>query len=135
MKQNKLFIIGILGSVAVALGALGAHFLKAKMQAGLITADQLSGFDTASKYQLFHAIVLLALFFYNKEHNFKWINASAKLIILGTLLFSGSLFILTTRNLTGLNSVGFLGPITPLGGLALIAGWVCLIVQSLKYKK
>lgn len=135
MKNYFLTVAGIFGATGVALGALGAHFLKAKMQAGIITADQLAGFDTAAKYQLFHSIALLIIFFANKDKNLKWLNVGANLFIIGIILFSGSLYILTTRSLTGLESVMFLGPITPLGGIALIGGWVCLVVQSFKLKK
>jgi uncharacterized membrane protein YgdD (TMEM256/DUF423 family) len=135
MKKYFLTIAGILGATGVALGALGAHFLKTKMQAGLITADQLSGFETATKYQLFHALGLLFIFFINKDKNLKWFTVGANLFIIGIILFSGSLYLLTTRNLIGMDALRFLGPITPIGGVALIAGWICLIIQSVKSKK
>lgn len=135
MKNYFLTVAGIFGASGVALGALGAHFLKAKMQAGIITPEQLAGFDTAAKYQLFHSIALLLLFFVNKDKNLKWITVGANLFIIGILLFSGSLYLLTTRALTGMEFLTFLGPITPLGGIALIGGWVCLIIQSFKLKK
>jgi uncharacterized membrane protein YgdD (TMEM256/DUF423 family) len=135
LKNYFLTVAGIFGATGVALGALGAHFLKAKMQAGIITPEQLAGFDTAAKYQLFHSIALLVLFFSAKDSNSKWLTIGANLFIIGIILFSGSLYILTTRALTGLESFTFLGPITPLGGVALIGGWVCLVVQSFKLKK
>lgn len=135
MKNSYLIITGILGATGVALGALGAHFLKGKMEAGLITPDQLSGFETATKYQLFHALALLAIFFYNQDKNLKWLNRASVLMITGVLLFSGSLYFLTTRNLMGMDGLRVLGPITPIGGLALIAGWCCLIIQGIQSKK
>ncbi|MFL5754355.1 MAG: DUF423 domain-containing protein [Bacteroidia bacterium] len=135
MKNYYLTITGILGASGVALGALGAHFLKNKMQSGLITTDQLSGFETGTKYQLFHALALLAIYFYNKDKNLKWLNRASVLFITGTLLFSGSLYLLTTRNLTGMEGLLYLGPITPLGGIALIAGWCCLIILAIQSKK
>lgn len=135
MKNYFLTIAGLFGASGVALGALGAHFLKAKMQAGTITQEQLAGFDTATKYQLFHAIVLLLLFFINKDKKLKWLTISANLFIIGTILFSGSLYLLSTRSLTGLEHITFLGPITPLGGIALIGGWICIIIQSFNVTK
>ncbi len=135
MKNYFLGVAGFLGASGVALGAFGAHFLKAKMLAGLITADQLSAFDTATKYQLFHALALLFLFFINKDNNLKWFNISAKLFITGILLFSGSLYLLTTRNLTGIEALSFLGPITPIGGLFLVGGWIGIMVQAFQFNK
>jgi uncharacterized membrane protein YgdD (TMEM256/DUF423 family) len=135
LKNYILGITGFLGASGVALGAFGAHTLKAKMQMGLITPDQLNGFDTAAKYQLFHTIALAALFFAAKDKNFRWLNIGAWFFIAGILLFSGSLYLLTTRSLTGMEFLTFLGPVTPFGGLVLMGGWICLIVQSFKFAK
>lgn len=130
LKNYFLTIAGFFGATGVALGAFGAHALKAKMQLGMITPEQLNAFDTASKYQLFHTIALAVLFFANKDKNLKWITVGANLFVIGIILFSGSLYLLTTRSLTGMEFLSFLGPVTPLGGLALMGGWLCLIVQA-----
>lgn len=132
MKKNNFIIASFFGTTAVALGALGAHFLKSKMQAGIISADQLSGFDTASKYQLFHAIVLLIIAFLQSDKQQKWLNYARYSFIIGILLFSFSIYLLSTRNLTGLQNISFLGPITPLGGLSLMAGWIFLGLHGVK---
>ncbi len=134
MKNIFLFLAGMFGATGVAFGALGAHALKIKMQEGLITADQLSGFETATKYQLFHTLALLTIYFMNKEKQYKLFNAAAYLFVTGIILFSGSLYLLTTRNLTGIGNLSILGPITPIGGVALIAAWVCIAIQGLKMK-
>ncbi len=134
MKNIFLFIAGLFGATGVAFGALGAHALKMKMHEGIITADQLSGFETATKYQLFHAIVLLVIYFMNKDKQYKLFNAAGYLFVIGIILFSGSLYLLTTRNLTGIGGLSILGPITPIGGVALIAAWVCVAIQGLKMK-
>ncbi len=135
MKNNTLTLATIFGASGVALGALGAHFLKNKMQEGLINADQLAGFDTATKYQLFHSILLLIIYLMNKEGTIKLLNGAANLIVFGILFFSGSIYFLTTKNLMGIENLKFLGPITPIGGLLLIAGWICLFIHSIKKNK
>ena len=134
MKNIFLFIAGLFGATGVAFGALGAHVLKIKMQEGIITADQLNGFETATKYQLFHALALLVVYFMNKDKQFKLFTIAAYLFTTGIILFSGSLYLLTTRNLTGIGGLSILGPITPIGGVALIAAWVCVAIQGLKMK-
>lgn len=135
MKNIFLFMAGLFGATGVAFGALGAHALKLKMQQGIITADQLSGFETATKYQLFHALALLLIYFMNKDKQFRLFTVAAYLFITGIILFSGSLYLLTTRNITGITAVSFLGPITPLGGIALIAAWVCIAIQAFRLNK
>ncbi|MHB8259347.1 MAG: DUF423 domain-containing protein [Bacteroidia bacterium] len=132
MKNTFSFLAGLLGATGVALGALGAHALKQKMQEGLLTPQQLMAFDTATKYQLMHAIVLFMLAYINKDKQHKLFTIAYYLIVLGVVFFSGSIYFLTTQNITGIN-VGFiLGPITPLGGISLIAGWVCIAIQALR---
>jgi uncharacterized membrane protein YgdD (TMEM256/DUF423 family) len=132
MRKNNFIISSFFGATAVAFGALGAHFLKSKLQAGIITADQLSGFDTATKYQLFHAIILLVITFIQTDKQQKWLNYAKYSFVAGILLFSFSIYLLSTRNLTGLHNISFLGPITPLGGLLLMLGWIFLGIHGIK---
>lgn len=135
MNTKKLFTIGILGASAVALGALGAHFLKSKIPSGLITLDQINGFDTGVKYQIYHTLAMLLLLvaghFYPSKY-FAWANA---FFFWGIILFSGSLYFLCTRNLIGADWLKFLGPITPLGGICFVIGWLCLCIPLLKSDK
>jgi uncharacterized membrane protein YgdD (TMEM256/DUF423 family) len=131
--MHKQFItIGILGAVAVALGALGAHALKNQLSGGLITPDQLNGFDTAVKYQMYHtlAMTLVLLIQANRPH--KLLKLANQLFLAGIILFSGSLYFLCTRNLIGADWLRFLGPVTPLGGLCFVAGWLCIAGTALK---
>ena len=132
MNDKKLTTIGLLGAIAVAFGALGAHFLKAKVELDLMTTDQLNGFDTGVKYQMYHSIMLFALFLLAKHHNHKFINWAYYCFIIGIVLFSGSLYLLCTRTLFHTEWLTFLGPITPLGGLFFIAGWILLAMVGLQ---
>lgn len=103
------------GAVGVVLGAFGAHALKVQL-----TAEQLVSWQTAVQYHLLHSVALLALggFAVATERSVAW---PAWLFTAGIALFSGSIYLLL---LTGAR---WLGPITPIGGLCLIAGWVALL--------
>jgi uncharacterized membrane protein YgdD (TMEM256/DUF423 family) len=132
MKNTFLFIAGLFGTTGVALGALGAHALKQKMQEGIITIDQLNAFDTGTKYQLMHAIVLFILAYINKNKQIKLYTIASYLLVIGVLFFSGSIYMLSTQNISGIHAGFIFGPITPLGGLLLIAAWTCITIQALK---
>jgi uncharacterized membrane protein YgdD (TMEM256/DUF423 family) len=115
------FILGsISGGLAVAFGAFGAHTLKDRL-----TEDALSTFETAARYQMVHALALLAVAFAVTQ----WPDSDLPVIagwlfVAGTFLFSGSLYLLS------LTDVRWLGAITPLGGTAFIAGWACLALAA-----
>lgn len=137
MKSTKqLVTIGILGAIAVALGALGAHFLKSKMALGLITADQLNGFDTGVKYHMYHVLGMLLVVILNSHQPPKrYLKYAYTFFLLGILLFSGSLYFLTTRQLLGADWLRFLGPVTPIGGIAFVAGWIFISLSAVEKKK
>ena len=132
MNSKKLTLIGLLGAIAVALGALGAHFLKGKLSTGLITPDQLNGFDTAVKYQIYHVLAMLALYLFSKHNTHKYIKWAFRSFLIGIVCFSGSLYFLCTRNLFGADWLKVLGPITPIGGLFFVAGWIFIALVGLK---
>jgi len=106
------------GAVAVALGAFGAHGLR-----GRIAPEQLASWQTAVHYQLLHAIALLALGLWSDATG-RPLGATPWLFAIGMLCFSGSIYGLV------LGSWRWLGPVTPLGGVALIAGWVALFLLA-----
>lgn len=135
MNQKKLIIIGLLGATAVALGALGAHFLKGKLSTGLITHDLLNGFDTAVKYQMYHVLAMFGLFIFSKHFNHTYLKYAYNCFLIGIFLFSGSLYFLCTRHLFGADWLSFLGPITPLGGLFFITGWLYISIAAFKKPK
>ena len=114
--DRLFFTLGSLsGFFGVALGAFAAHALKSRMN-----ADLLMIFETGVRYQMYHAFALLAVGWASTRWPGKVLNASGWLFIAGTIVFSGSLYALS------LSGVRWLGTITPIGGLALLAGWLCL---------
>ncbi len=120
-KANLLApIAAILGGVGVVLGALGAHSLEK-----ILSPQQLDSFETGVRYQLIHALALLALGLSENARRYTWTGA---FWISGTLLFSGSIYVLSALELSP-SMRGVLGPITPLGGLLLIAGWFGLAIK------
>lgn len=135
MKNSFFLIAGSLfGALAVIIGAFGAHGLKKYLDQGLLTEQNVVSFDTGVKYQMYHSIVLLIVFFLMERESSKWLTYSGWLFICGILLFSGSIYFLSTRGISNL-SVGFLGPVTPVGGLLFVAGWLTILIYALTYKK
>ncbi len=109
------------GFLAVALGAFAAHGLKSRL-----TAELLATFETGVRYQMYHALALLAAAWALTRWPGPVTAASGWLFVAGTLLFSGSLYALS---LTGEK---WLGAVTPVGGLAFLAGWLCLAWGAMK---
>jgi uncharacterized membrane protein YgdD (TMEM256/DUF423 family) len=132
MKNPFLTLAAFFGATGVAMGAMGAHFIREKMKSGLLDQFQYDAWSKAAVYQLFHSIVLLFVFFFYQQTNARLVKISGWLFTVGILFFSGSVYLLSTQPLTQI-SFGFLGPITPLGGLCFITGWILLLVQSVKH--
>ena len=122
-------IAAILGALAVALGAFGAHSLKA-----VLTPDQLQTFETGVRYQFYHTIALLFVGLLMISKPSKALNMAAGSFIAGICCFSGSLYLLATRGLLGIENLSLLGPITPIGGLFFIVGWIFVFVAVNKLK-
>ncbi|MCB4809531.1 DUF423 domain-containing protein [Tamlana sp. 62-3] len=122
MTQQVFIITGALfGMLAIILGAFGAHALKKTL-----SEDQLKSFETGVKYQMYHAIVLLLLGF-----NFQFsTSAMYWCFTIGIILFSFSIYGLVLSDAKG-KKLKFLGPITPIGGLLFVAGWLLIILQAL----
>jgi uncharacterized membrane protein YgdD (TMEM256/DUF423 family) len=130
--MNKRFLIAgaIFGGLGVALGAFGAHGLQ---QA---TTDEkiIHGFQTGVQYQVYHALALLitAIIYERNPHRFiKW---AGHCFITGILLFSGSLYLLTVLKIQDSSLVKIAGPVTPLGGVFFIAGWLLLLMGVVKLR-
>jgi uncharacterized membrane protein YgdD (TMEM256/DUF423 family) len=117
-------LAALLGFLGVAAGAFGAHGLR-----GLVAPEQLQTWETAADYQLLHAVALLAVSGWQQSTPSSrlqfWLLWACGLIAAGILLFSGSLYLLVLTNISAF------GPITPIGGLALLAGWLILLACGL----
>lgn len=129
---KKLSIVGVLGAIGVALGALGAHTLKNRISTGLITVDQVNGFDTAVNYQMYHVLAMLAIVILSQSFIHKFLKWAFNFFLAGIICFSGSLYFLCTRNLFNADWLKMLGPVTPIGGVLFIAGWMCLAFSLVK---
>lgn len=103
---------GLFGGLAVIAGAFGAHALRGRLSAGFLSA-----FEAGVRYQMYHALALLAVALLLERRPSGALRASGWCFVGGTLVFSGSLYLLA---LTG---IGWWGAVTPLGGVALIVGW------------
>lgn len=119
MNSNTLLITGsVFMALGVAFGAFGAHIVQ-----DILSPDRFQVYQTGVEYHFYHAIGLLILgaVTYNAE-NSGWFSLSGYSFVAGILIFSGSLYVLT------LTDTGWLGAITPLGGIAFILGWVFFAV-------
>ena len=117
MRSARLFAAlgAVNGFAAAALGAVGAHALKARL-----TPEQLTTFHTAADYHGVHALALLATGLACLLIDSRYLRAAGRLFLAGILLFSGSLYLL------GVTGIRWLGAVTPFGGMALLAGWLML---------
>jgi uncharacterized membrane protein YgdD (TMEM256/DUF423 family) len=134
MQKRVILFAGTSGAIAVALGAMAAHFLKSKAEAGLLSENNLHAFKTASEYQMYHSIILLLIGFIASDSYTKLVKKSTYCFMAGIVLFSGSLYILSTAALMGITNLKWLGPVTPIGGMFFIAGWVLLGLSAFRRK-
>ena len=123
MNGSLLLSLGaVSGAISVMLGAFGAHALKARL-----SADALSAFQTAVQYQMVHSFALIAVGFWLLRHPEDALSRYAALAFcFGIFFFSGSLYGLT------LGGPRWLGPVTPIGGMLFIAGWLLFAAAAIK---
>lgn len=135
MTNRSIATGAVLALLSVVLGAFAAHGLQQYVDSGLMDEKMLRNFETGARYQMYHAFAILICGIIAKvQTESKWLHASFWLFITGILLFSGSLYLLSTRNVLGMESWHWLGPITPLGGVAFIAGWIMLALHAMRTK-
>ena len=116
--MRGLLVFGVLSALlAVILGAFAAHGLR-----DVLSSSMLSTFETGVRYQMYHALALLVLPGLSQYADTRYLVRGGVLFCIGTLLFSGSLYLLSTLSLS------VLGPVTPLGGLSFMLGWLMVII-------
>jgi len=127
MDKKILSTGAILGIIAIILGAFGAHALKK-----VLSIEQLSTFETGVRYQMYHALFLLFLGLMTQipQRTKKIIFL---LVLIGVILFSGSIYLLATNDLTSFN-FKIIGFVTPIGGLLLILAWCGLLLNIMNKK-
>ena len=129
LKDKKVIQIAILFiGVAIILGALGAHALEK-----VINSDKLASFEVGVKYQMYHGLALLLLAVLSDKCNFSF-KIVYRFIISGVCVFSGSIYALVFQELIGVKLGVVFGPLTPIGGLLMIVGWVLLFIKVWKLK-
>ena len=122
MRNTWVAIAGTLGGLGVALGAFGAHGLKERL-----TPELLAVFEVGVRYHMYHAIAMLAAAVsLNYGPGNAWLKRACWFWLAGVAIFSGSLYLLAVTD------VRWLGAITPIGGVAFIAGWCCVIATGLR---
>jgi uncharacterized membrane protein YgdD (TMEM256/DUF423 family) len=128
--MNKQIIItgAVFGGLAVIAGAFGAHGLSHSL-----TVQQLQVWHTAVEYQFYHVFALLFLSTFTRFKN-NLIVAAYYLFTVGIIFFSGSLYLLSAGSLLHLSNVAWAGPVTPLGGLLFIAGWITMAFAAFRNK-
>lgn len=122
--EKKITVIASLFiALGIIFGALGAHALEK-----VLLPEKLATFEVGVKYQIYQGIALLALISLQDKFKFET-KVVFRLLVIGTILFSGSIYVLVFQELLGLKLGTVFGPITPIGGLLMILGWVILVYK------
>ncbi len=129
MGQKIMLLASLIGALAVMLGAFGAHGLRE-----LISAKELSIYETGNKYHFYHTFaIFVSGLLSSLQNNRKFSYRAAWCFIAGILFFSGSLYLLATSSTLGIAHLKpVLGPMTPIGGLFFIVGWIFLALSVKK---
>lgn len=127
--MNKAIIgtASVIGLISIILGAFGAHAFKE-----VLTVEQLVSFETGVRYQMYHALFLLFIGTTSLMSN-RQKKTIFTVTLIGLLFFSGSIYLLATQSLSGID-FKFLGPVTPIGGLFLISAWLLTTIYALRQK-
>jgi len=128
MERKIISVAALMGMTAIILGAFGAHALKKQL-----SIEQLGSSETGVKYQMYHALFLLFLGM-NTFLNEKVKKTLFQLVIFGVFFFSGSIYLLTTKAITGVD-FKFIGIVTPIGGVLLIMAWSVLFWNVWRAKR
>jgi uncharacterized membrane protein YgdD (TMEM256/DUF423 family) len=127
--KNYLVLGALLAALAIGAGAFGAHALKS-----IVSADVMQVFETANRYQFYHALALIMAAFFLLHFKVNAFNWACRLFLCGILIFSGSLYVLCFVKWKMLNHLFWIGAITPFGGLSFIVGWLLMARGFMKIK-
>ena len=128
MERKITSVAALMGVLAIILGAFGAHALKKQL-----SVEQLGAFETGVKYQMYHALFLLFLGMTSLVGE-KAKKTVFQLVVFGVIFFSGSIYLLSTKAISGID-FKFIGIVTPIGGALLIVAWSILFLNILKVKR
>ncbi|MEJ5995452.1 DUF423 domain-containing protein [Pedobacter sp. Du54] len=128
MNKRIILTAAFFGALAVVLGAFGAHSLKK-----IVDSESLAIWQKGVEYQFYHTFALLYLSTFAR-YKHKLIALAFVLFTLGIVLFSGSLYLLALKHTYHVSFASILGPLTPIGGLCFIAGWISLFLAALRDK-
>ncbi len=128
MERKITSVAALMGITAIILGAFGAHALKKQL-----SVEQLESFETGVKYQMYHALFFLFLGI-NTFLNAKVKKTVFQLVVFGVFIFSGSIYLLTTKAITGVD-FKFIGIVTPIGGVLLMMAWSFLFWNVWRAKR
>ena len=129
MHKTYLWTGALTAAIAVSLGAFGAHALKQ-----IVPPDTVSTFQTGVQYQMYHSLALLATGIIYERYPVKFIKWAGICFMLGIILFSGSLYLLSFLKIRESSVIKFVGPITPIGGIFFITGWLFLLAGVIRKK-
>ena len=123
MHKGYLKTAALLGALSVLLGAFAAHGLRK-----MVEEHTVASFETGVRYQFYHVFALTMVAILYKDISNQLIVRAGLFFIIGIFFFSGSLYLLTIKAAMGISGLDWLGPITPIGGLFFIVGWLCLFM-------
>ena len=129
MRRSFLIVGVLLAGLAVVFGAFGAHGLKK-----LVDEQAIEVFKTGVQYQFYHSLALILTAILSEKLKGREIRLAGNLFIAGIILFSGSLYAITAFKALQSDVPGFIGPVTPLGGLLFITGWIFLLTAVIRTK-
>lgn len=127
MSKTFLVIAALLGALSVTLGAFAAHGLKK-----VVPPETVATFETGVRYQFYHTFALLFVGLLMERMQSQWLTWAGYAFIIGIILFSGSLYLLTALKATSTVGLKGIGIITPFGGLFFIAGWLLMLTAIIK---
>jgi len=127
MHKGFLIAASLLGALSVALGAFAAHGLRR-----VLSPEQVATFETGVRYQFYHTFALLAVAIVYEKFSGGLMQWAGNCFLIGILLFSGSLYLMTALRATESVGVSKLGIITPFGGLFFIAGWMLMLIAFVR---